>query len=76
VRNNNSSRFGKWIEITLEARGKSLDITGSTNTTYLLEKSRVVGQAANERNYHAFYQLCTVNDPILHHSRCLFCASA
>jgi myosin heavy subunit len=54
IRNNNSSRFGKFIEIWF---GESYDIQGSLNTTYLLEKSRVVMQDRDERNYHIFYML-------------------
>ena len=55
VRNNNSSRFGKYVEIYFDQRAQ---ISGSTNTNYLLEKIRVVTQSQGERNYHAFYQLC------------------
>ena len=54
LRNNNSSRFGKFIEIWFDG---SRTITGSSNTTYILEKSRVVFQEKDERNYHVFYQL-------------------
>lgn len=54
LRNNNSSRFGKYIEIWFDS---NLMIVGSSNTTYILEKSRVVRQEENERNYHVFYQL-------------------
>lgn len=53
LRNNNSSRFGKYIEVWFDGN----TIIGSSNTTYILEKSRVVKQASEERNYHVFYQL-------------------
>jgi len=55
VRNNNSSRFGKWCEIHFDP--VSLRIRGAAVTSFLLEKSRVVHQAHNERNYHVFYAL-------------------
>nr|XP_056722193.1 unconventional myosin-XV [Euleptes europaea] len=53
VRNDNSSRFGKFVEIFLEGRL----ISGAITSQYLLEKSRVVFQANNERNYHIFYEM-------------------
>nr|XP_042709871.1 unconventional myosin-XV [Chrysemys picta bellii] len=53
VRNDNSSRFGKFVEIFLE---EGL-ICGAITSQYLLEKSRIVFQAKNERNYHIFYEM-------------------
>jgi myosin heavy subunit len=53
VRSYNSSRFGKYVEVMI-ADG---DVVGSTITSYLLEKGRVVSQAKNERSFHAFYQV-------------------
>lgn len=54
VRNNNSSRFGKYVEIYMN---RHLQLMGGKTTNYLLEKVRVARQGETERNYHFFYML-------------------
>jgi len=54
VRNNNSSRFGKWLQMTVSS---SLAVESCTVTDYLLELTRVCSQGSKERNYHIFFQL-------------------
>merc|ERR1719431_1557067 len=56
TRNDNSSRFGKFIRIHFQPSGK---LAGADIENYLLEKSRVVDQAAQERGYHIFYNIMT-----------------
>ena len=55
LRNDNSSRFGKWISVHFTRQGT---IAGAEVKTYLLEKARVTGQMQQERNFHVFYQFC------------------
>nr|XP_015837786.1 PREDICTED: myosin heavy chain, muscle isoform X16 [Tribolium castaneum] len=54
VRNDNSSRFGKFIRIHFGPTGK---LAGADIETYLLEKARVISQQSLERSYHIFYQM-------------------
>ncbi|KFK40409.1 hypothetical protein AALP_AA3G369800 [Arabis alpina] len=62
VRNNNSSRFGKFVEIQFDQGGK---ISGAAIRTYLLEKSRVCQVSDGERNYHCFYMLCAAPSEVI-----------
>jgi myosin heavy subunit len=68
MRNDNSSRFGKFTQLQFAMEGSEManvngrvipqtDLVGSICTTYLLEKSRVVSHSSGERTYHIFYQL-------------------
>lgn len=54
LRNNNSSRFGKYIQLQLD---RSHLLVGASVHTYLLEKTRVAFQPPGERNFHIFYQM-------------------
>ena len=54
IRNDNSSRFGKFIEIRFNPNGT---LVGASIETYLLEKVRLISQSEGERNYHIFYEM-------------------
>ena len=54
LRNDNSSRFGKFIELRFSDRGR---LMGASIDTYLLEKARIVGHTCGERTYHIFYEV-------------------
>ena len=56
VRNDNSSRFGKYVSLLIEKGGNG-KILGATLTNYLLEKSRCCTQSQGERSYHIYYHL-------------------
>ncbi|XP_061578251.1 myosin heavy chain, fast skeletal muscle-like isoform X2 [Cololabis saira] len=60
IRNDNSSRFGKFIRIHFGTTGK---LSSADIETYLLEKSRVTFQLSDERGYHIFYQMMTNHKP-------------
>ncbi|ETP54526.1 hypothetical protein F442_00805 [Phytophthora nicotianae P10297] len=59
VRNDNSSRFGKFTQLQFDKNGT---LVGAKCRTYLLEKTRVIQHEAPERNYHIFYQLLDSSD--------------
>ncbi|XP_018022395.1 myosin heavy chain, muscle isoform X3 [Hyalella azteca] len=68
VRNDNSSRFGKFIRIHFGSSGK---LSGADIETYLLEKARVISQQPLERSYHIFYQMMSDKVPTIKPICCL-----
>lgn len=69
VRNDNSSRFGKYVALLVNKENRK--IIGARLVNYLLEKSRIVQQAKDERNYHIFYHLLNGADDSLLKDLCL-----
>eukprot|EP00117_Sycon_ciliatum_P026166 scpid15712/ scgid21542/ Unconventional myosin-VI; Unconventional myosin-6 len=73
TRNGNSSRFGKYMEVHFSEKVRNpgridyeeATVVGGSVSHYLLEKSRIVSQAQEERNYHVFYRLCAASPPEL-----------
>uniref|UniRef100_A0A8B9K9Y1 Myosin-9 n=1 Tax=Astyanax mexicanus TaxID=7994 RepID=A0A8B9K9Y1_ASTMX len=68
VKNDNSSRFGKFIRINFDVNGY---IVGANIETYLLEKSRAIRQAREERTFHVFYYMLTGAGDKLRSELCL-----
>mmetsp|Transcript_78594 Transcript_78594/g.163303 ORF Transcript_78594/g.163303 Transcript_78594/m.163303 type:complete len:1717 (+) Transcript_78594:111-5261(+) len=64
VRNNNSSRFGKWLQMSVAQQNQKLTILGCSVVDYLLELTRVTKQGEKERNYHVFFQLIYAKDKL------------
>lgn len=62
VKTTNCSRFGKFVELQFDDRGR---ISGAAIRTYLLERSRVCQLSDPERNYHCFYMLCAAPQEVI-----------
>eukprot|EP00924_Labyrinthula_sp_SR-Ha-C_P010365 maker-scaffold_23-snap-gene-4.59-mRNA-1 protein AED:0.21 eAED:0.22 QI:0/0.5/0/1/1/1/3/0/1359 len=65
LRNDNSSRFGKLIQLQFEPARDKPKLIGASIDTYLLEKARVLRSASGERSYHIFYELAAGASPEL-----------
>mmetsp|Transcript_22112 Transcript_22112/g.44341 ORF Transcript_22112/g.44341 Transcript_22112/m.44341 type:complete len:1202 (-) Transcript_22112:127-3732(-) len=62
IRNENSSRFSKFVKLQFKSDGQYMALIGSSATAYVLEKSRILNSNSRERNYHIFYRLLAADN--------------
>jgi myosin heavy subunit len=69
IRNNNSSRFGKYLSIWVDSKSRSIKNAEIYN--YLLEKSRIISRSREEQNFHVFYEFLLKTTPEEKNQYCL-----